>query len=621
MFEEGYRIAKANGGVNGGKQVAYLWARSLGGESAVKLLSKLGLTDSAIDFAAENGAFDFAFELARFSDKSKLADVHYKHAMFLEDEGRFKEAENAFILGGKPREAILMYIHEENWEAALAVAEAHEPASVPDVLVGQAKVAFTKSEFSKAESLLLRAQKPELAIKMYREVNDWKEAIRFTKQYLPSKLGEVNQAYDQYLSGQSDAGKDNLIATAQSFEQQREYARAIDIYLKLSPAHSDSLDFLEDKWRRAAELSAKFLPEKNKDVVAQVCEKLTEIKRFSQAGDLYAASDSYKNAIDTYIAGGLWEKAKKVLTFAPKYTDYVENAYVKHLKTAGHAEALVELDVDAGLEMYAQKGEWEKCLETAAAGKNVEVLGKYLASYTTLLVTQGKYQVAARAIAKYGSPAIPANFDLYQRIAQLVLKDPESTAEDFSNLREMVYKLVHGTGTAPQPKLVEMFGSILQIAHTLHLRGHCSTKKELLFFAAKQAISALRYTTTIPADRAFLEAGQAAKNAGMLSMAFVCWNRFLDLTEAIEEKDSSLLMENLDFQNTDVPFEVNLPTRNVEQQKIEQVRDWVLQVSLDTKVQQEIDKRECDNCGASTYDASLPANKEDWNKYVMAEKA
>ena len=369
LYEEAYRVAKANGGAQGAKQVAYLWARSLGGESAVKLLSKLGLIDSAIDFASENGAFDFAFELARFSDKGKLADVHYKHAMYLEDEGRFKEAENAFILCGKPREAILMYIHEEDWESALNTAETHDPTSIPEVLIGQAKVAFNKNEFAKAESLLLRAQKPELAIKMYKGLQNWKEAIRFAKQYLPNKLAEINQEYDQYLSGQADAGKDNLISTALSFEQQKEYARAIDIYLKLTTQHTENLDYLEDKWKRAAELAVKFTPDKSKEVITAVCNRFIEVKKFSQAGDLFAGIDLYKNAIDAYIAGGLWEKAKKTLSFAPKYTDYVENAYVKHLKTSGHAEALVEVDADAGLEMYAQRGDWDKCLEIASSAK------------------------------------------------------------------------------------------------------------------------------------------------------------------------------------------------------------------------------------------------------------
>ena len=48
------QVAKSHGGANAAKQVAYLWAKSLGGDSAVKLLSKFGLLEAAIDYATEN---------------------------------------------------------------------------------------------------------------------------------------------------------------------------------------------------------------------------------------------------------------------------------------------------------------------------------------------------------------------------------------------------------------------------------------------------------------------------------------------------------------------------------------------------------------------------------------
>lgn len=53
-------------------------------------------------------AFDFAFDLAKTAMKNKLPDIHLKYAMFLEDEGKFKEAEAEFIKTGKPKEAVLM---------------------------------------------------------------------------------------------------------------------------------------------------------------------------------------------------------------------------------------------------------------------------------------------------------------------------------------------------------------------------------------------------------------------------------------------------------------------------------------------------------------------------------
>lgn len=136
----------------------------------------------------------------------------------------------------------------------------------------------------------------------------------------------------------------------------------------------------------------------------------------------------------------------------------------------------------------------------------------------------------------------------------------------------------------------------------------------------------------------------------MNNMAFVCWNRFLDICEAIEERDPTML-ESTDFENTDVPVDVDLPRTCISESKREDVRDWVLQVSLDQQVHQELDKRLCEKCTSSIYDAALTcfkcstkseacivtgypivgkkakcsscnksANKEDWNKYVSIEK-
>ena len=45
-------------------------------------------------------------------------------------------------------------------------------------------------------------------------------------------------------------------------------------------------------------------------------------------------------------------------------------------------------------------------------------------------------------------------------------------------------------------------------------------------------------------------------------MAFVCWNRFLDMSDAIEEGNTRL-QENADFADTDVPFDVELPRENL----------------------------------------------------------
>ena len=46
-------------------------------------------------------------------------------------------------------------------------------------------------------------------------------------------------------------------------------------------------------------------------------------------------------------------------------------------------------------------------------------------------------------------------------------------------------------------------------------------------------------------------------------MAFVMFNRFLDLTDAMDDPDSSAaVIENADFSETDIPFDFHIPQRS-----------------------------------------------------------
>jgi intraflagellar transport protein 172 len=195
----------------------------------------------------------------------------------------------------------------------------------------------------------------------------------------------------------------------------------------------------------------------------------------------------------------------------------------------------------------------------------------------------------------------------------------------------------------PTPFEMELFSS-----HLLSLLIKSKDSMELKPICAKIAISLLRYTHLIRPDQAFYEAGFYSKLAGMSNMAFVCWNRFLDMSDAIEQ--GSRLEDNADFALTDIPFDIELPKENLPEKLREQVRDWVLAVSLDQKVNQEIDYRQCRECNAQIYAASLvchnckkteipccvtgypiingvectqchkQANRDDWNAYVSVKK-
>ncbi|XP_044117861.1 intraflagellar transport protein 172 homolog isoform X2 [Neovison vison] len=197
LWEAAYRVAQAHGGADAHKHVAYLWAKSLRGESAVRLLTKLGLLEAAVDHAADNCSFEFAFELSRLALKHKTPEMHLQYAMYLEDEGKFEEAEAEFIRAGKPKEAVLLFVRNQDWEAAQRMAKAHDPDSVAEVLVGQARGSLDEKDFQKAEQLLLQAQRPGLAFNYYKEAGLWSDALWICKDYVPGQLEALQEEYER----------------------------------------------------------------------------------------------------------------------------------------------------------------------------------------------------------------------------------------------------------------------------------------------------------------------------------------------------------------------------------------------------------------------------------------
>ncbi|XP_069580919.1 intraflagellar transport protein 172 homolog [Brachyistius frenatus] len=651
MWEDAHRVAKSHGGAGAQKQVAYLWARSLGGEAAVKLLNKFGLLEYAIESAANNFSFDFAFDLARLSCKEKIPEIHLKHAIYLEDEGKFPEAEVEFIKAGKPKEAVFMYVHNKDWSSAQRVAEAHDPDSVSEVLVDQAKFCFEQKDFQKSEAFLLRAQRPDLAVKYYKEADMWSDAMRICKEYLPNKLSALQEEFEKETSKKGTRGVEGLLEQAREWEQAAEYSRAVESYLKVKD-DSDAV-LMEKCWMKAAELSIKFLTaERSVEVVRVVGPRLTRLRKFNAAAGLYLNMDLIKEAIDVFIEGEEWNKAKRVAKeLEPRYEDYVDQRYKEHLKNQGRVESLVGVDVMAALDIYVERGQWEKCLDTAAK-QNFKILHKYVALYATHLIKEGDALKALQLYVLHGAPPNPQNFNIYKRLFLDLINLPDTDGPEcyrtWADLRNFLLQLCENVSKSSEVNSPahEDFEQMLLVAHYYAARSAARGVEQLMSIAAKLAVSLLRHTELVPADKAFYEAGLACKTVGWENMAFIFLNHFLDLCDAIDEGTLDAL-DHSDFLDTDIPFEVPVPTKLcVTDGQREQIRDWVLMVSMDHRLEQVLPRDERNAYEASLVAAntglrSLPcvltgypvlrnkmefasagkaANKEDWNRFLMAAK-
>ncbi len=193
------------------------------------------------------------------------------------------------------------------------------------------------------------------------------------------------------------------------------------------------------------------------------------------------------------------------------------------------------VDPDGALKMYSQNGEWEKCLELAQQ-QDAGILAKYVALYAADLIRNNAALTALKIFTKYGSPPTPQNFNIYKRLCMDVYVQPlggMASYSIYSSLRDILLSLVEDIAHTPEAGSLHHreFEKHLLISHYLSTRTAFQGLDQLDQLVAKISSSLLRYTDILPADKTFYEAGLHCKSVGWESMAFVFFNRFLDLSE------------------------------------------------------------------------------------------
>ena len=93
MWEDAVRCCNLYGTDKETCELAKMWAETLGPDQGMKMLLKLNLVDAVIEYLSDRNEFDEAFKMAKQNAKHKIGDVNLKYAFFLEDEKRYKEAE------------------------------------------------------------------------------------------------------------------------------------------------------------------------------------------------------------------------------------------------------------------------------------------------------------------------------------------------------------------------------------------------------------------------------------------------------------------------------------------------------------------------------------------------
>ncbi|XP_059491021.1 intraflagellar transport protein 172 homolog [Neocloeon triangulifer] len=597
MWDEALRVAKSQGGTSAWRNIAFLWAMELGGQAAVKLLDRLALLDFAIEHACDNYQFEFAFDLSRQAQPAKMSDIHYKYALALEDDGKFQDAEEHFIKSGKPKEAVHMYVHGQNFEKALKIAEEFSPEDVNDVLEAQAKVALAHNDLSTFEALMIRAHRAEIVIQQYKENGNWMEALRVCREHLPAKLGTLEAQYKRETGhrGRGGGGEGaTVLAEARKLEEAGQQQRAIDLLLRVSPKNCNDPTAIAKAWVRAVELVIKYAGEDEARKIAKnYGSQLVEIGQHAAAAQILLSADLVQEAVEVLMAAGEWNKARKIAQqLEPSLEKFVEKGYKSWLKSQGQTDQLADMDVAEAIEMLAQQEQWTKCKQVAQENGG---LSTYLVLHASHLLKTGKPLEALEVYAS--NQPIPTldsgTLSTVRMIALAILSLPNlsdaQSYEKWVSLRNILLQMsedFYSTQKYPEIR------TLLTLAHFCAIRSACRGVDGLESLAAKLSIALLRFTDVIPSDKAYFEAGMDAKALGWDSEAFVFLNRLLDVCEAIEEVESGgapTLLDATDLQCTDFPVDAPLPRKmTISHQELEEAREWLLAVSMDQKIDQNL---------------------------------
>lgn len=78
----------------------------------------------------------------------------------------------------------------------------------------------------------------------------------------------------------------DLLLQARTWEQNGEHSRAIDMYLQVTSTNCPNQDVLQDSWEKAVDLTLKFTPARSADVVTLVSDRLANMGRYIQVGEI-----------------------------------------------------------------------------------------------------------------------------------------------------------------------------------------------------------------------------------------------------------------------------------------------------------------------------------------------
>ncbi|CAG9793801.1 unnamed protein product [Diatraea saccharalis] len=590
-------------------EVALQWAGALGGAPAARLLAARGLAALGARWALQAQRWDIALELSELGGGITKREVARHEAAALAEESP-EEAEGAFLRASAPEDAVRMWLTRGQHQRALALAEQHATHMVEEVLVEGARAAAERGDLAQFETLMIRANRPREVVQHYKELDNtlcgsdikkeftelWEEASRVSREYLPEGGEPVPPTVPP------------LLQQAAEHADRGEWWEAVELLIGASAAGANggATKLAERAALRAARLARDHLHDN--DIGEQLRAALVE--GYNGDEEVQGTSTEY-------------EEEEPAIVSQPRETPQ-----------DGEFEAL---------ERLARAGHWQRCLAHAGARAP-----HYALRYAVHLFKAHPRMEGLDIDSEDIPEALAQVLDtLRQYLVNGESGDSTVASTDVGLARAVCSELLVRVSTVP--KALQALKDAAAVMHVAGADDRAMQTITLLMalhvpqITGRAARALPRYTDIIVADVTYYSCGVAIRSEGAAGAreAFVLLNRCLDLAEAADD-DASHLLDYTDFECTDWSrTPLLLESSCVRGAPLEDIREWVLAVSMDQAVEQTLpeDSRSmyASSVGAGepccvltgyplgsrlvTFTNGRCANRESWSRVASAARA
>jgi hypothetical protein len=142
--------------------------------------------------------------------------------------------------------------------------------------------------------------------------------------------------------------------------------------LEITERHFNNPEQLEEIWNNAFQLAMNYAKDKVNEVVHVLGGRLLTIQKYESAAEMFETVSSWEKAIDAYIQVKKWDRATECAQQVrpAELQEVMMTKIQKHKKESyiagGKIQKIVEGGDLSGLELLAQSGRWEECLQLAS---------------------------------------------------------------------------------------------------------------------------------------------------------------------------------------------------------------------------------------------------------------